>query len=117
MLKPDRKITAKFWWSIYLYISPYSDFEANYMRAWAENAADQQKTTLIFVGDEELSIPWLEGDELDRPRLEHLRMFYLLLKLRRGLLEVIVPRTLVRIEWVKVSSALTCFRVLLVSPY
>jgi hypothetical protein len=53
------------------------------------------------------SIPWLEGDELDRLRLEHLRMFYLLLKLRRGLLEVIIPRTLVRIEWVKVSSSLT----------
>jgi hypothetical protein len=77
------------------------------MRAWAENTTDPEKTTLIFVGDEELSIPWLEGDELDRLRLEHLRMFYLLLKLRRGLLEVIIPRTLVRIEWVKVSSSLT----------
>jgi hypothetical protein len=113
-LKPDWETATKFWWYIYLIISPYPDFEANYMRAWAENAVDSQKKTLIFVGDEELSIPRLEGDELDRARLQHLRMFYRLLKLRRGLIEVILPRTLVRIEWVKVSSASTCALVLLV---
>jgi hypothetical protein len=84
------------------------------MRAWAENAVNPQKTTLIFVGDEELSIPQLKGDELDRTYLKHLMMFYLLLKMRRGLFEVIVPRSLVRIDWVKVSLASTRLVALLV---
>jgi hypothetical protein len=105
MLKPDRKILTKLWWFLYLLISPHCNFEANYMRAWAEDTVDSKKTTIIFVGDEELSVPWLEGDELDKPRLEHLRMFYLVLKLRRDLFEIIVPRTLLRVDWVKVSSA------------
>jgi hypothetical protein len=114
MLKSDREKLTRIWWLAYLASSPYPDFEVNYMRAWAENAVDPQKKTLIFVGDEKLSIPQLKDDELDRVRLQHLRMFYELLKLRRGLVEIIVPMLLVRIDWVKVSPGSTLALVLLI---
>lgn len=42
-------------------------------------------------------------DVLDSELLEQLRMFYRYLKIKRGLVEVIIPRSLVRITCVKVS--------------
>ncbi|KFY23906.1 hypothetical protein V491_02360 [Pseudogymnoascus sp. VKM F-3775] len=82
------------------------------MTAWNEHAGTEngneneeaRKQTLIVVDDEVLYIPELPGDNLDKTRLQHLRMFYHLLKLRRGLSETILSKNLVRIDWVKVED-------------
>ena len=67
------------------------------MRAWNENASED-KSLANFLGDERLIIPTLRGDGKDRTRLTHLTMFYRLLKIRRGLSELILPKLLVRID-------------------
>jgi hypothetical protein len=93
---------ARLWWFTYLILAEYSEFEENYMRAWSEHAAEE-KSTAIFLGDEQLIIPTLEDDDKDRTLLMHLKMFYRLLKIRCGLPELILPKLLMRIDWVKVS--------------
>lgn len=57
----------------------------------------------IFLGDERLITPRLEGDDEDRILLKNLRMFCRLLKIRRGLSELIIPKKLARIDLVRVS--------------
>jgi len=71
------------------------------MRAWREHAVEE-KSTAIFLGDERLIIPTLKDDSKDRILVMHLRMFYRLLKIRRGLSELILPKLWMRIDWVKV---------------
>jgi hypothetical protein len=94
-----------------LIISDHHEFEVNYMRAWSEHAAEE-KSTAIFLGDERLIIPTLKGDDKDRTLLMHLKMFYRLLKIRRGFPELILPKLLIRIDWVKVSYI---FQVVIIS--
>ena len=57
----------------------------------------------IFVGHEHLSAPILLDDIVDSVFLEQLRMFYRFLKVKQGLVELIIPKILVRINCVKVS--------------
>jgi hypothetical protein len=58
---------------------------------------------LIFVENEHLDIPILSDNMIDSALLEQLRMFYRYLKVKRGLVELIIPRRLVRIDCVKVG--------------
>jgi hypothetical protein len=58
---------------------------------------------LIFVENEHLDIPILSDNMIDSALLEQLRMFYRYLKVKRGLVELIIPRSLVRINCIKVG--------------
>jgi hypothetical protein len=104
LLKADKPKRTKFWWYCYFFAASSQEFETNYMSAWNEHNTDPPNTMMIFMGDETLKIPSLEGDSHDQTRLQHLHMFYHLLKLRRGIAELIIPRTLIRIDWVEVSA-------------
>lgn len=111
-MPPKRDIVSKLllrankgagpWWFVYLILSDYREFEENYMRAWSEHASEEKPIT-IFLGDEQLITPMLPGYDNDRILLMRMRMFYRLLKIRRGLPELILPKLLVRMDWVKVS--------------
>jgi hypothetical protein len=63
----------------------------------------KKKAIAIFLGDERLITPTLACDDNDKTLLMHLRMFYRMLKIRRGLSELILPELLVRMDWVEVS--------------
>jgi hypothetical protein len=58
---------------------------------------------LIFVENEHLDIPILSDNMVDSALLAQLRMFYRYLKIKRGLVELIIPRSLVRIDCIKVG--------------
>ena len=111
LLRENAPRRQRLWWALYFVIANPLDFEKNFVKAWSENAAAAGNdlaagnTYVIYVDDEELAIPHLPGDDLDKTRLKHLRMFYKLIQLRRGVRAIILPRTLVRIDWVQVSSA------------
>ena len=104
------------WWFGYLILSEYHEFEKNYMAAWREQAwrehMPEEKSIAIFLGDERLVIPRPEGNK-DKTLLVNLRMFYRLLKIKRGLPELILPKMLARMDWVKVSSI---FQVAIITP-
>jgi hypothetical protein len=57
----------------------------------------------IFLEKQHLEIPVLYNGMTDSALLEQLRMFYRYSKVRRGLVELIIPRRLVKINCVKVS--------------
>ena len=62
-----------------------------------------QDSVLIIVENEHLDIPIMSDNMIDSALLEQLRMFYRYLKVKRGLVELIIPRSLVRIDCAKVS--------------
>ncbi len=64
---------------------------------------------LLFVcaESEHLDIPVLSDNLVDSELFQQLRMFYRYLKIKRGLVELIIPRKLVQIDYVKVSFALS----------
>ena len=61
---------------------------------------------LIYVENEHLNVPILSNDISDSALLEQLNMFYEYMKVKRGLVEVIVPRYLLRIDCVEVGQQL-----------
>jgi len=87
------------WWSLYFLLSEASDFEQNYLEAWS-----QRPTTFvhIFVGSDYLHAP-LPDDADDADTLKHLRMYYRLIRAQRSLLEIVLPKTLGRVDRVKVD--------------
>ena len=58
---------------------------------------------LIMLESEHLHIPILSHDVHDSTLLAQLRMFYRFVKVKRGRVEVIIPRSLTRIQRVKVG--------------
>jgi hypothetical protein len=101
LLRGDKLARTR--WFIYMILSDYREFEENYMRAWSEQPSEE-KTIAIFLGDDQLITPMLKGSHNDRILLMQMGMFYRLLKIRRGLSELILPKFLVRMDWVNVSS-------------
>ena len=74
-----------------------------------QNTADTESSKprdllIVYVENEHLKIPILSDDLTDSSLLEQFRMFYRYLKLKRGLVELIIPRTLVRIDCITVSG-------------
>ena len=63
-------------------------------------------SVLMFVENEHLKVPILSTDMSDSALLEQLNMFYEYLRVKRGLVEVIVPRCLLRIDCVEVGQQL-----------
>ena len=109
-----------FWWTIYLLVSDRNDFEQNFVNAWRMRAIHRDQGVIsaeqsvdvkyypgrltIFIGDEYLKIPmFMYRTENDGEVLEQLNMWYKYFKVRRGLFELIIPRSLSRIDCVKVK--------------
>ena len=75
-----------------------------------ENSYSQKLPTsenlsiVIYIGNQSLNVPVLFRTLTDSALLAQLRMFYRYMKLQRGLVELILPRNLVRIDSVKVSG-------------
>ena len=61
-------------------------------------------SVLMYVENEHLNVPILSNDMSDSALLEQLNMFYEYLRVKRGLVEVIVPRYLLRIDCVEVGQ-------------
>jgi hypothetical protein len=111
------------WWTIYLLVSDIDEFEQNFINAWRVRTihlywretpeaveSDEQYVDVkyypglltIFIGDEYLKIPMYRTAD-DKEVLEQLKMWYKYFKIKRGLLELIIPRSLSRIDCVKVK--------------
>ena len=108
------------WWTIYLLLSNIDEFEQNFKNVWqmrTENQEWREKPDqryadvkyypgllTIFIGDEYLKIPiFMYPTADDRKVLEQLKMWYEYFKIKRGLYELIIPRSLSRIDYVKVT--------------
>jgi hypothetical protein len=57
----------------------------------------------IILVNEHLDIPILSDNMIDSALLEQLRMFYRYLKVKRGLVELIIPRRLFQIDCIRVG--------------
>lgn len=125
--------TAAFWWYGYLLFADISDFEHNFVNAWgrrptgsimATNSAiiaglaaaadlaasvvgyllEPRRLVVMIVENEHLNIPILSDNLNDSALLEQLRMFYRYLKVKQGLVELLIPRLLIQIDCVEVSD-------------
>ena len=103
--------TAHTWWSFYFLISDSSDFENNYLNAWVQkyelpdsnSASYNTRSQLqIFFEKEYYNLSVHSDVETDSEIFEQLRMFYRYYKVRRGFIEIIIPKELFRINCVKV---------------
>ena len=100
-----------------MYISRAKEFEINYIAAWKERMDSEDDNTVdynevnICVGEEQIIIPIskteMEGPANDVELISHLRMFFRLLRLKRGLSELIIPKLLRRVDCVLVSSTIS----------
>jgi hypothetical protein len=108
------KVTAQLWWFQYSIISRPCEFLANYLAAWREQAAalyknpDDCPSITLFLGEHSILVPppYANGcfsKITDEVLLQDLRKFYDLLRLKRGLSELIIPKVLRRVDYVKVS--------------
>ena len=117
---------------MYLLISDMSDFDDNFREAWSQrrttepspndnleqeprhfdgadgqivnrSAVSSRRKLSIFVESRHLDIAVLYDGMNDTALLEQLQMFYRYLKIKRGLVELIIPTKLVKINCVKVS--------------
>jgi hypothetical protein len=91
---------------VYLIISDFRDFEQNFSTAWSQKAASLSVDTLLFVKDMSISAPmrFAEANVTTEETIQQIKLFYRLLKTKRGLPEVIIPRRLRRIDAVDVST-------------
>jgi hypothetical protein len=69
--------------------------------------SETRDPVLIFVENEHLEIPIISDGMDDSQLFQQLGMFYRYLKVKRGLVELLVPRSLDRIDTVKVSSCIS----------
>jgi hypothetical protein len=84
---------------LYFIFSDGKDFEHNYVHAWSQRYT---QSTHLFVDNDHLRMPLSDGD--DTQTLKHLRMYYLLIRARKGLSAVIPLKEVERIDRVKVSN-------------
>lgn len=78
---------------------PDSEAEAN-----GADGSLLRRNVLIFVENEQLEVPLLLEGMDDSQLFKQLRMFYRYTKVKRGLVELVVPRKLVRVDCVTVSE-------------
>ena len=98
------------WWLSYMLLYDLDMFETDYLQAWHDRHAREGPVVWvnIFIGDESMCVPLLFDRSIsrignDRQTFENLRMWYSLLRVKRGIGEVILPKRLVRIDQVGVS--------------
>jgi hypothetical protein len=96
-------------WSLYFAVANASDFEKNYLNAWRRRNGTE--TTLkIFLGNQNLDIPLPPHDSNDERVFQELNEMYRYLKAKRGWIDIVYPRELIRIDCVQVrTDTFTCF--------
>ena len=111
----NQKISRKLSWLLYLCAVPLDDFETDFRQAWIEqldssrNGDDEVLMVNIFVGKESIPVPVLfnrndEKKNRDAETFRQLRMWYFWMQYKRGLAELVLPRQLMYIERIKVST-------------
>jgi hypothetical protein len=99
-LTPNRPAMLVYiWWMLYFIFSDGQDFEHNYIHAWSQHCT---QFTHLFVDNDHLRIPLSDSGD-DAQTLKNLRMYYLLIRARKGLLAIISLKEVERIDRVKVS--------------
>lgn len=97
---------VRFWWLLYFLVADSSDFHQNYMNAWISR--DKSPRVLkVVLGRQYLDMPLPPDNVDDSVVFAWLNMFYRYLKLRKGVLEIIIPKELVRIDCVEVRTCLS----------
>ena len=76
------------------------EFRQNYVGAWRQK---QEGCISIVVKDETLSIP-IPPDANDEVVLRRLRMFYRMIQMESGIVGLVLPRCLERIDCIEVSG-------------
>jgi len=79
---------------------PDSEAEAN-----GVDGSLLRRNVFIFVENEQLEVPLLLEGMNDSQLFKQLRMFYRYMKVKRGLVELVVPRKLVRVDCVTVEKS------------
>ena len=87
------------WWLIVYLTSRSEAFELTLVSHWERQVSGRM--LYVFVGGVHLKVPLVEEMD-DRETLKLLRMWYRWLLVRRGFVEVILPRKLQRIDVVQV---------------
>ena len=104
MLKQKYRRATWLWWWVYQYIATGHDFEHNIVEAWGEREDGTRLLIHVFTEDEHMQVPIIVPEPpTDDAVLSQLKMFYRVLKLKRGLAELLIPRELSRIDTVTVS--------------
>lgn len=112
----NQKISPKLSWLLYLYAAPLDDFETDFRQAWIEHldssrtADDEVLMVNIFVEKESIPVPVLfnrkdEKKNRDAETFTQLRMRYFWMQYKRGVAELVLPRKLMYIERIKVSTS------------
>jgi len=83
---------------MYFLLSGSANFKQDYLAAWRQH---DEKCIHIYVQDENLMIP-IPADSNDEMVLKRIRGFYRLIEVDRGVLELIFPKDLERIDHVEV---------------
>lgn len=98
------------WWMTYFSMYTTDKFQQDYIQAWCDKLSRKGPVVWVYIfnNDQSLCVPILfdPKDELtgnDRQTFEHLRMWYCLMRSKRGLSEIILPRRLIRVDKVGVS--------------
>lgn len=99
------------WWTTYFLLYSTDHFLQEFIQTWHEELC-QRGTVIsvnIFVSDQHLCVPiaFDSGKETvgtDWQTFEALHMWYSLMRVKRGLSEIILPRRLVRVDKVGVSE-------------
>ena len=87
-----------------MFIATGHDFEHNIVEAWGERSDGSRLLVHVFTEDEHMQVPIIMPEApTDDAVLSQLKMFYRVLKLNRGLAELLIPRELARIDTVTVS--------------
>jgi hypothetical protein len=102
-----RQQFIRYIWLSYFFVTvDSSEFHQNYMNAWKSSLESPSKLK-IFLGSQYLDMPLPLNNADDSVVFACIRLFYNCLKLRRGVLEIFVPKKLVRIECVEVREGLS----------
>ncbi|ERF70561.1 hypothetical protein EPUS_09488 [Endocarpon pusillum Z07020] len=95
-----RSFLTWFWWYIYLLIADGADFKQNYLEAWRQR---DERLLHIYIQDNHLHIP-IPPTHNDKIVLERIRLFYGMVQVERGLLELLFPKQLERIDCVEMTK-------------
>ena len=112
----NQKISPKLSWLLYLCAVPLDDFETDFRQAWIEQldsfrtGEDEVLMVNIFVGKESIPVPvlfnWVDVTKnRDAQTFTQLRMWYFWMQYKKGLAELVLPRQLMYIERIKVSTS------------
>lgn len=101
-------------WALYAIFGSYNNFAQNYAQAWTEELQTRGSIQHIYVfldGNDSIRVPILydqdsPGIGSDRLTIELLSMWYCVIRTKRMLTEVSLPRKLLRLDQVAVSTDL-----------